>query len=104
MLPAQEKLKPLSVMICFFLCAHLPMCAQVVPSSVIICNHSGERYWYAWDDATEQAWKTGPGHTMVPPLEPGEFIFFSKKFYTPSKPGRPGPGTLWCLRSSLVSV
>ena len=39
---------------------------------VIICNHSGERYWYAWDDATEQAWKTGPGHTMVPPLEPGE--------------------------------
>ena len=31
---------------------HVHGLLQVVPSSVIICNHSGERYWYAWDDGT----------------------------------------------------
>jgi hypothetical protein len=31
---------------------HVRVLMQVYPSSVIICNHSGERYWYAWDDAT----------------------------------------------------
>ena len=49
-----------------------PYPKKVVPSSVIICNHSGERYWYAWDDATEQDWTNGPGHTMVQPLQPGQ--------------------------------
>lgn len=49
-----------------------PYPKKVVPASVIICNHSGERYWYAWDDATEKDWMSGPGHTMVLPLQPGE--------------------------------
>eukprot|EP00802_Teleaulax_amphioxeia_P011086 Tamp_11116.p1 GENE.Tamp_11116~~Tamp_11116.p1 ORF type:complete len:309 (+),score=29.16 Tamp_11116:747-1673(+) len=49
-----------------------PYPQKVYPSSVIICNHSGERYWYAWDDATEQAWQNGAGHTLVPPLQPGQ--------------------------------
>ena len=36
-----------------------PYPKKVEPASVIICNHSGERYWYAWDDATEKAWENG---------------------------------------------
>jgi len=49
-----------------------PYPSNIKPSSVAICNHSGKRYWYSWDDSTETQWLHGPGHTMIPPLQPGE--------------------------------
>ena len=33
---------------------------------VVICNYSGERFWYAWDDSTEAKWTDGPGCAQSP--------------------------------------